>query len=53
MEIVGTSFVLTLGSWRMRIGFTIEDADAPQPTKPPIPHRMRLIPDDDYIRREA
>jgi hypothetical protein len=25
MEFIGTNFAITLGSWRLRIGFAIED----------------------------
>jgi hypothetical protein len=37
MEIIGTNFSITLGSWRVRLGFAIEDMDdvePPQVTKP-------------------
>jgi len=35
MEIVGTSFSITLGSWRIGFSFAIEDTDPqPQATKP-------------------
>lgn len=27
MEIIGSQFAITLGAWRLRIGFAIEDTD--------------------------
>ena len=48
MEILGTNFCLNIGSWRLRIGFALEDTDLPMPGKHPIPHRMRVVPEDDY-----
>jgi hypothetical protein len=53
MEIIGTNFALTLGSWRLRINFAIEETDAPVAARAPIPHRVRVVPEDDYLRREA
>jgi hypothetical protein len=55
MEIMGTNFSITLGSWRLRLGFAIEDTDAPAPPKEQPPHRVRIVPDDSqhYSRREA
>lgn len=53
MEIIGSNFCVTLGSWRLRIGFMLEDTDGPAPQKPPIPHRMRVVPEDEFLRREA
>jgi hypothetical protein len=45
MEIMGTSFVLSLGSWRLRFVLAIEDADE-QPTRTATPHRLRVVPED-------
>jgi hypothetical protein len=55
MEIMGTNFSITLGSWRLRLGFAIEDIDVPAPVKEQPPHRVRIVPDDAhyYSRREA
>jgi hypothetical protein len=55
MEIMGTNFTITLGSWRLRLGFAIEDIDVPAPVKEQPPHRMRVVPEDRpyYSRREA
>ena len=52
MEILGTNFSITLGSWRFRLCFAVEDVDAPVPSKD-IPHRMRVVRDDAFSRREA
>ena len=48
MEILGTNFTLTLGGWRLRFVLAIEDADAPQAAKTRPPHRMRVVPEDEY-----
>lgn len=54
MEIMGTNFSITLGSWRLRLGFAIEDVDVPAAAKEPPPHRVRIVPEDAYYsRREA
>ena len=50
MEILGTNFVLSLGSWRLRFVLAIEDGDALPERKSVPPHRMRLIPEDEYVR---
>lgn len=48
MEIVGTNFSLTLGAWRLRFVLAIEDTDAAQAAKARPPHRMRVVPEDEY-----
>lgn len=53
MEILGTNFSITLGSWRIGVGFTVEDVDTPPQAKEPPPHRVRIISEDAYSRREA
>ncbi len=54
MEIFGTSFNLTLGSWRLRLGIALEDVDAPgAPATRKHPHRVRIVPEDDFLRHEA
>ncbi|MBV8490931.1 MAG: hypothetical protein JO199_10425 [Candidatus Eremiobacteraeota bacterium] len=50
MEIIGTNFTLTLGGWRLRFGFALEDTDVPAMAKPRPPHKMRLVPEDEYVR---
>ena len=52
MEIMGTNFTITLGSWRLRLCFSIDDVDATVPSKE-IPHRVRIVPDDAFTRRQA
>lgn len=52
MEIMGTNFTITLGSWRLRLCFAVEDVDAPAPARE-MPHHVRVVPDDAYSRREA
>jgi hypothetical protein len=53
MELIGSNFAFTIGSWRLRLGFAIEEIDAVPTAKPPIPHRVRVVPEDDFLRREA
>jgi hypothetical protein len=48
MEILGTNFALTLGAWRLRLVLSVEDTDAPLPAKVRPPHRMRVVPEDEY-----
>jgi hypothetical protein len=48
MEILGTNFSLTLGAWRLRLVLALEDTDAAQAAKAPPPHRMRVVPEDEY-----
>jgi hypothetical protein len=50
MEIFGTNLSLIMGSWRIRFVFAIEDTDTPLTPKARIPHKMRLIPEDEYAR---
>jgi len=52
MEIMGTNFTITLGSWRLRLCFAIEDVDAPEREKD-APHHVRIVADEAYSRREA
>ena len=52
MEILGTNFAITLGSWRLRFCFAVEDVDAPVPAKAKPPHRVRIIREDSYAQRE-
>ena len=52
MEFMGTTFSITLGSWRLRFSLALEDVDerAPRQHQQP-PHRLRLIPEDEYLHR--
>jgi|GEM_PF-1314273 len=53
MEILGTNFSITLGSWRLRLCLAIEDIDAPVAVKDPPPHRIRIVSEDaPYSHRE-
>ncbi|HUN28840.1 MAG TPA: hypothetical protein VMV65_03460 [Alphaproteobacteria bacterium] len=53
MEIIGTNFSITVGSWRIRFGFAVEDVDVPPQPKEASPHHVRIISEDTYSRREA
>jgi len=53
MEILGTNFSITLGSWRICLRFAVEDIDAPVPQKARPPHRVRIVAEDEYSHREA
>jgi len=50
MEILGTNFTLSLGAWRLRFVLAIEDTDEQPVPKPRTPHRMRVVPEDEYVR---
>ena len=53
MELFGTNFSITLGSWKLRFCVALEDIDTPQPAKAATPHRIRIMPEGDYQHREA
>ena len=53
MEIFGTNFAITLGSWRLRFCVALEDMDTPVAPKAATPHRVRIVPEDEYSRRGA
>ena len=54
MEILGTNFAITLGSWRLCFRLAVEDIDAPAPqSKAHTPHRIRVIDEDAYAHRRA
>jgi hypothetical protein len=52
MEFFGTNFTLTLGSWRLRFVVALEDTDElpHQRSAAKPPHRMRVVPEDEYVR---
>ncbi len=50
MEIVGTNFTISLGAWRLRFVLAIEDTDEQPPGRQRAPHRMRVVPEDEYVR---
>lgn len=52
MELIGTNFAITIGSWRLRLGFAIEETDDVAAMRPPAPHRVRVV-SEDYARRQA
>jgi hypothetical protein len=49
MEIFGTNFSLSIGAWRLRFVLAVEDTDTPQAAKVRPPHRMRVVPEDEYV----
>lgn len=53
MELFGTNFAITLGSWRLRFCVALEDTDAPPAPAHPTPHKVRIVNDDEYSRRNA
>jgi hypothetical protein len=50
MEIFGTNFTLSLGGWRLRFVLAVEDSDAQPAQRVRPPHRMRVVPEDEYVR---
>ncbi len=52
MEIIGTNFTLALGAWRLRFVLAIEDTDVAPPAtqRGRPPHRLRVVPEDEYVR---
>jgi hypothetical protein len=50
MEILGTNFTLSLGSWRLRFVLAIEEAEERPAEKARPPHRVRIVPEDEYVR---
>lgn len=50
MEIFGTNFSVALGAWRLRFVLALEDTDSPPAAKARTPHRMRVVPEDEYVR---
>ncbi|MGR4065690.1 MAG: hypothetical protein ACLQPV_09645 [Vulcanimicrobiaceae bacterium] len=54
MEIFGTSFAVALGSWRLKLGITLEDTDAPPaPVAAGRPARRAPVPADRDVRDRA
>lgn len=41
MEIFGTNFSITLGSWKLRFCLAIDDVDMPMPARVQAPHHVR------------
>ncbi len=50
VEIIGTNFTLSLGAWRLRFVLAIEDGDERPKEKVRPPHRLRVVPEDEYVR---
>ncbi|MGB6521558.1 MAG: hypothetical protein WBE83_07285 [Candidatus Cybelea sp.] len=50
MEIIGTNFTLALGSWRLRFVLAIEDSDEAPKGRVAPPHRLRVVPEDEFVR---
>ena len=50
MEIIGTNFILSLGAWRLRFVLSIEDAQEPPKERVRPPHRLRVVPEDEFVR---
>ncbi len=50
VEIIGTNFTLTLGAWRLRFMLAIEDQDERPKEKVRPPHKLRVVPADEYVR---
>lgn len=47
MELIGTHLCLTIGSWRVRVSFAIEDADLQAPVAAARPSReLRALSDE-------
>ncbi|HEY1882775.1 MAG TPA: hypothetical protein VGG51_07030, partial [Candidatus Cybelea sp.] len=50
VEIIGTNFTLALGSWRLRFVLAIEDSDEKLKERVAPPHRLRVVPEDEFVR---
>jgi hypothetical protein len=50
VEIIGTNFTLSLGSWRLRFVLALEERDEGAKEKVRTPHRLRVVPEDEYVR---
>jgi hypothetical protein len=50
MEIIGTNFTLSLGVWRLRFVLAIEENDERPKEHVRPPHRLRVVPEDEYVR---
>jgi hypothetical protein len=50
VEIIGTNFTLSLGSWRLRFVLALEESDETAKEKVLTPHRLRVVPEDEYVR---
>lgn len=50
MEIIGTSFTLSLGAWRLRFVLAVEENEERPKERIRPPHRLRVVPEDEYVR---
>jgi hypothetical protein len=50
VDIFGTHFTLSLGAWQLRFVLAIEERDEPPKEKVRPPHRLRVVPEDEYVR---
>jgi hypothetical protein len=50
VEIIGTNFCLSLGAWRLRFVLALEERDDRPQEKVRPPHRLRVVPEDEYVR---
>ena len=50
VEIIGTNFTLALGSWRLRFVLAIEETQEPPKENARVPHRLRIVPEDENVR---
>lgn len=50
MEIIGTNFTLSLGAWRLRLVLALEETDDRPKEKTRPPHRLRVVPEDEYVK---
>jgi hypothetical protein len=50
VEIIGTSFTISLGAWRLRFVLAVEDSDEQPKERTRVPHRLRVVPEDEFVR---
>ncbi len=53
MEFLGTNFSITLGAWRLRFQFALEETEERMVPARPVPHKMRVVPMDDRVEHRA
>jgi hypothetical protein len=51
MEILGTNFTITLGGWRLRFVFAVEETETPPAPKQHVPHRLRVMAEDEWAAK--
>jgi hypothetical protein len=50
VEILGTNFTLSLGSWQLRFVLALEERDERPKEKVRPPHRLQVVPHDEFVR---